>query len=129
MSQPVRAGSRVAPRDLARLKSNGIALRTERIARLEGSATALRRIAFETGPALPCDAFFFSGEQVQQSGLAATLGCEIKGQHQVRTHENQRTGVPGLFLAGDADGDVQFVVVAAAEESAGRGGDQWRTSG
>jgi len=26
-----------------------------------------------------------------------------------------RTGVPGLYVAGDASGDVQFAIVAAAE--------------
>ena len=31
------------------------------------------------------------------------------------TNRFQQTSTPGLFVAGDADKDVQFVVVAAAE--------------
>lgn len=33
----------------------------------------------------------------------------------VKTDNRGRTGVCNLFLAGDADGDVQFVIVAAGE--------------
>jgi thioredoxin reductase len=33
----------------------------------------------------------------------------------IETGKKQGTGVRGLFLAGDADGDVQFAIVAAAE--------------
>jgi thioredoxin reductase len=33
----------------------------------------------------------------------------------VQTTPRQGTGIPGLFLAGDADKDVQFVIVAAGE--------------
>jgi thioredoxin reductase len=39
------------------------------------------------------------------------LPDEVTGQ----TNRKQRTNVPGLFLAGDADGNVEFVIVAAAE--------------
>src|SRR4051794_29290038 len=108
-------GKRVAPKDRDRLGRNGIALRTERIARLDGSGEVLQRIVFESGPPLECDALFFQTDQVQRSHLPAMLGCESKGDNQIRTHDKQRTCIPGLFLAGDADGDVQFVIVAAAE--------------
>jgi len=33
----------------------------------------------------------------------------------VRANRQQSTGVPGVYVAGDADRDVQLVVVAAAE--------------
>jgi thioredoxin reductase len=108
-------GKRVAPKERRRLERNGIALRTEPIARLEGSDESLQRVAFETGPPLECDALFFNTEQFQRSALPDRLGCEPKDGNQFRTHDKQRTGRPGLFLAGDADGDVQFVIVAAAE--------------
>jgi thioredoxin reductase len=108
-------GKRVAPRDRDRLGRNGIALRTERILRLDGSGEALQWVVFESGPPLECDALFFNTDQVQRSQLPAMLGCEAKEDNQIRTHDKQRTCLPGLFLAGDADGDVQFVIVAAAE--------------
>ena len=108
-------GKRIAPKDRERLGRNGIALRTERIARLDGDEEALRLVVFEDGPPLECDALFFNTEQVQRSELPHMLGCETKDRNQIRTHDKQRTCLPGLFLAGDADGDVQFVIVAAAE--------------
>jgi thioredoxin reductase len=33
----------------------------------------------------------------------------------VVTNRHEGTGVPGLYVAGDASWDVQFVIVAAAE--------------
>ena len=108
-------GKRVAPKDRQRLERNGIALRTEPIARLEGAGGSLQRVVFEAGPPLECDALFFNTEQFQRSALPERLGCERAEGNQVRTHDKQRTRRPGLFLAGDADGDVQFVIVAAAE--------------
>ena len=43
------------------------------------------------------------------------LGCELTKQGLVRTDHLGQTCVPGLYVAGDASHDVQFVVVAAAE--------------
>jgi thioredoxin reductase len=108
-------GKRVAAEDRGRLRRNGIALRTERIARLDGDGEALQRVVFESGPPLECQALFFKTGQAQHSHLPAMLGCESKGDNQMRTDDRQRTCRPGLFLAGDADGDVQFVSVAVAE--------------
>lgn len=108
-------GRRVTPENLGRLERNQIALRTERITRLEGSEQALRRIIIEAGPPLECDALFFHTAQIQHSQLPAMLGCERKENVHVRTHDRQHTCLPGLFLAGDAEGDVQFIIVAAAE--------------
>jgi thioredoxin reductase len=108
-------GESIDPADLDRLRRNGIAARTEPIVRLEGSADRLERVHFASGPDLPCTGFFFNTGQVQHANLAERLGCDSKGGNHVATHGKQRTGVPGLFVAGDADGDVQFVIVAAAE--------------
>jgi thioredoxin reductase len=101
--------------DRRRLARNGIAVREERVVRLEGSGGRLARVVFAAGPPLACDALFFNTGHGQRSELAGRLGCEYDEQGHVRTCEKQRTFVPGLYLAGDADGDVQFVIVAAAE--------------
>ena len=81
----------------------------------EGSDGRLARIVFARGPALDRHALFFNTGQTQQSTLAAQLGCQFTGSGHVRCDRKGRTGVPHLFIAGDANGDVQFVVVAAAE--------------
>ncbi|QDV39579.1 NAD(P)/FAD-dependent oxidoreductase [Tautonia plasticadhaerens] len=107
--RPVDAGDR------ARLRRNGIALRTEPVARLDGDDEALGAIVFEGGRSIRCDALFFNTGQVQRSTLPGMLGCEYREEGQVETHGKQHTCTPGLFMAGDADGDVQFLIVAAAE--------------
>ncbi len=96
------------------LEANGVALREESILRLEGD-DALRRIVFEDGPPLDCPALFFNTSRVQHSSLPRLLGCEYDEHSEVVTEGDQSTCTPGLYLAGDADGDVQFIVMAAAE--------------
>jgi thioredoxin reductase len=111
-------GEELSKKDRERLARHGVSVRTEKIVRLEGSSGPegmLERIAFESGPPLECAALFFNTEHVQHSHLPLQLGCEIEQKNEIRTGERQGTGVPGLFLCGDADGDVQFVIVAAAE--------------
>jgi thioredoxin reductase len=100
-------------RQLAR--RNNITWREEPIARLEGDGPNLRRIIFQSGPPLEADALFFNTAQVQRSALPAALGCSFKEDGGVLTNDRQATGVPGLYLAGDADREVQFAIVAAAE--------------
>ena len=99
---------------LARLARNGIALRQDRIVRLEG-ADALERVVFATGDPLPRHALFFTTGQTQQSQLALGLGCEVNEKGTVRTGKYESTHLPGLYVAGDASRAVQWVVVAAAE--------------
>jgi thioredoxin reductase len=63
----------------------------------------------------PCDAVFFKTGQSPQSDLARRLGCRFNNKGVVRTGRLEETGVPGLYVAGDASRDVQLAVVAAAE--------------
>jgi thioredoxin reductase len=103
-----------SPEDRCRAERNGIAIREERAVRVEGSEDRLERIVFASGPPLECDAIFFNTEQAQRSNLPAMLGCGPDPAGHGRTRRRQRTKVPGLFLAGDAGGEVQFAIVAAA---------------
>ena len=97
------------------LEQHGIVLRTTKIDRLEGRNSRLRNILFVDGTSLQCDAMFFNTGQRQKSSLAATLGCEFDRHGGVVVDRRERTCVPGLYLAGDASGDMQFVIQAAAE--------------
>jgi thioredoxin reductase len=47
--------------------------------------------------------------------LAERLGCLFNRKGTVNTGTLCDTNVPGVFVAGDASRDAQFVVVAAAE--------------
>jgi thioredoxin reductase len=94
---------------------HAIPVRHEPVVRLEGRATALERVVLADGPPIECDALFFNTGQGQRSDLPRLLGCTFKPDGGVETDDRQFTGVDGLYLAGDAAKDVQFVVVAAAE--------------
>lgn len=100
---------------LLRLTRNGIAVRDERIARLEGQDGELARIVFMNGDVLPRRAMVFYSEERQHTDLPAKLGCDFTKRGVVRTGEYEETTVPGLFVAGDASRRVQLIIVAAAE--------------
>jgi thioredoxin reductase len=97
------------------LARQGIEVREERIARLEGHAGQLERIVFDTGETLSRRALFVSSGQHQHSGLARKLGCRFTKKGVVDTGTCEATEVPGLYVAGDASKEAQFVIVAAAE--------------
>jgi thioredoxin reductase len=107
--------SEIDDADLARLERNGIAVREDRIARLEGDGGLLRQIVFASGDVLPRRALFFTTGQSQQSRLAVSLGCHINEKGTVHTGKYETTHLPGLFVAGDASRAVQWVIVAASE--------------
>lgn len=98
-----------------RLDRNGIILREERIACLEGQDGILQHLVFENGSRLARRALFFTTGQSQRSHLLNRLACEFNDKGTVRTGEYETTHLPGLFVAGDASRAVQWVIVAAAE--------------
>lgn len=99
----------------ARAAAAGITIRTERVARLTGENGRLTCVEFVDGTDLPCDALFFNTGQVQRSDLPRLLGCRFKQDGGVETTDRQCAGVRGLYVAGDADREVEFVIVAAAQ--------------
>ncbi len=103
------------PAGRERLLERGVALREERIVRLEGRDGRLERVVFERGPALERRALFFTTGQRQASPLPAKLGCAFTERGAVATGSAERTPVPGLYVAGDASKDAQLAIVAAAE--------------
>jgi thioredoxin reductase len=107
-------GQELEDADQRLLEQNHILCRKEKVLRLAQRDGHLTEVVFESGPPLPCDALFFCAGQVQRSPLAKMLGCETEEKH-VKTEKKQKTCVEGLWVAGDADGDVQFAIVAAAE--------------
>jgi thioredoxin reductase len=93
----------------------GIEHRPERVVELRGTGRQIAEVVFATGDAARCDALFFSAGQAQRCRLPEMLGCECDENGLLLVKDKQGSGVRGLFLAGDAEGDVQFVIVAAAE--------------
>ena len=101
--------------DVDRLARDGIGLREESIARLEGRDGILERIVFTTGDVLERRAMFFSTGKHQGSDLAARLGCAFTEKGAVQTGDYEITNVSSLYVAGDASRFVQLAIVAAGE--------------
>jgi thioredoxin reductase len=101
--------------DRATLAVLGISVRPERVVGLEGTDGQLERVVLAGGASVARRALFFKTAARQRSPLAARLGCELTPKGVVRTNRLEGTGVPGLYVAGDASEDVQLAIVAAAE--------------
>jgi thioredoxin reductase len=108
-------GSAMARSLKDRLARNRIAIRTERVVGLDHRRGALSAIRFAKGDPARRHAMFFSTAQHIHSNLAVRLGCTLTRRGTVNTSMRCGTNVPGVFVAGDASRDAQFVVVAAAE--------------
>lgn len=107
--------SNVKPTKRELLKANDIAIVKLPIDRLVGTNGQLEKIVLKNGEEHPCDALFFVNGYTQQCNLAETFDCEVSSKGVVITNRYQQTNTPGLYVAGDADKDMHFVVVAAAE--------------
>jgi thioredoxin reductase len=99
----------------AKLTRNGIVIREDRVRKLEGRDGILEHIVFDDGSRLARRALFFTTGQFQRSDLSVRLGCQINDKGTVMTGRYEATHLEGLYVAGDASRDVQWVVVAAAE--------------
>src|SRR4051812_16709885 len=86
----------------ALLAAAGIRVPTEPIARLAGSDGRLTQIEFSHGRAERRDALFVNTRRDQPNGLAAALGCELTADGTIVTDGDGRTGVAGVYAAGDA---------------------------
>jgi thioredoxin reductase len=105
-----------------KLGAHGVPLNEKRIARLEGKSDGsegLSRIYFEDGSSLEREGLFYVPPQRQRSGLAENLGCEVVTMGTAAAVVKAdpmtgETGVPGVYVVGDAGFSPQFVVLAAS---------------
>jgi thioredoxin reductase len=103
------------PDALRRLQAARIAVRSDKMTRMEATGDSGLRIVFVSGDALARHAVFLSTAYRQRSDLAEQLGCHFTHRGAVHSNSLQGTAVPGLYVAGDAARDVQLIIVAAAE--------------
>jgi thioredoxin reductase len=108
-------GSPIPPEAAGRLSAVGIRVREEPVIRLEGREGMLQRIVLDGGDSVARSALFVCVGHRQRSSLAERLGCRFTEKGAVDTGKCEATNVPGLYVAGDASKEAQFVVVAAAE--------------
>jgi len=107
--------SRLSSDDRETLRARGVEVVTHPITALEGAGGFLRRVALRGRQPVARDALFLSTGHDQSCDLAMRLGCRLTPQSAIRTNRRERTNVAGVYVAGDASWDVQFVIVAAAE--------------
>lgn len=107
--------SRLQPKHVERLNANGIPIVRTPIKRLVGTEGILERVDFVDGTSLDRRAMFFSTGQSQRSRFAEQLGCKFTSKGSIHTGKHQATCVEGVYAAGDASHNVQWVIVAAAE--------------
>ena len=103
------------PQEKEELAANDIAIITLPVLKLEGKNGMIEKIIFKNGTQHALQALFFVNGFSQQCDLAETFDCEVSKHGKVLTNQYQQTKTAGLYVAGDADKDMHFVVVAAAE--------------
>lgn len=95
-----------------------ISIKNQSIARLEGETETnmLRRVCFDDGETMECDALFFNLGVEPASDLHQMLGCKLDEEcGLVWVDDGQQTSVRGVYAAGDLTPRSQLAVVAAAE--------------
>jgi thioredoxin reductase len=108
-------GPSLASQDVSRLQRAGINHVAAPIVRFLHEGQNLRAVELQGGKTVEAEALFFAGPQRSSCELPGQLGVECEEPFSGRTNRKQKTNIPGVFLAGDADGDVEFAIVAAAE--------------
>ena len=108
-------GKPLAAEDRRRALRGKLAINDDPIVRLLHTEGRLHGVQLGHGSPLPAKALFFNTNQRPQSDLPQLLGCEMENSFATHTGRRQTTNVPGLFMAGDAGGEVQFAIVAASE--------------
>lgn len=97
----------------ARLDEAGIPIIEKKVTILEGSP-ALERAIFDDGESIAVDGIFIAMGEASASDFAWTLGLEREGIY-IKSDENQRTNLPGVYAAGDCVGRFLQIAVAVGE--------------
>jgi thioredoxin reductase len=84
------------------LERAGVRVREEPIRQLVGGDGWLQRVEFASGPPELRDAMFVRTHRGQPNDIAEALGCELSAGGTIVTDAAGRTGVQGIYAAGDA---------------------------
>jgi thioredoxin reductase len=104
----------------AGLDRNGIAVVETPLTGIAHTRGQLQAVQLADGTAYPLDAVFARVPFEQAGTLGRQLGCAFTDMGHVQVDDFQRTGVPGLFAAGDAT--TPFRAVSAAVAAGGKAG-------
>jgi thioredoxin reductase (NADPH) len=94
------------------LESEGTRIIRAHVARLRVAGADVEAIEFEDGRVLECRAVYLKPPQRFASPLAERLGARVTDEGRIDADPDGRTGVPGLFVAGDIVNRAQQVATA-----------------
>jgi thioredoxin reductase len=69
----------------------------------------------EDGSSVTCNGIFFHPELIPGSKLPSQLRVKLTKKGTYKSDDTGKTDVHGVYVAGDAAGDVQQLIAAAAE--------------
>lgn len=87
------------------------------IASLEHEDGQLKNIVFYDGEKLEINVLYYSPSFVQQSDIAAKLGCDINEHGLIQVDLFQKTNIPGVYAAGDNSTTGRSIAMAIANGS------------
>jgi thioredoxin reductase len=104
----------LAADQLARANALGVPVIETAVVALESDGTGqLQRVRLHDGQTLDCDALFFHVDWEMRTGLARTLGCELREDGSIAVDASQATTVDRIYAAGNC-ADPRALVPAAA---------------
>jgi len=99
----------------ARLADLGIHVLEGSVAGFTGAHGHLRSIELSTHDSVECELAFCTMDHVQQSPLAAQLGCDMSAEGCVLVDDHCQTSVEHVYAAGDMTPGPHLVQVAASK--------------
>lgn len=100
---------------LRHLNSRGIEVYSKKVHSLSCDKGKLTCVTFENGESIGCNSLFTHNGIKYNNELIKQLGVRCSAAGASIINKRQECSVPGLYIAGDAAFDMQFVAVAAAE--------------
>lgn len=107
-------GEAVPTAERLQLEALGVTVENAKITALVGSGGKLEHIQLADGRRVSRSCLFFQSSQRQNSNLAVKLGCHLE-QGLVEGEDGARTGIPGLYVAGNTANGLQLAIIAAAD--------------
>jgi thioredoxin reductase len=97
------------------LESRDIAIYSQKVASLSSDSSGLTCVMLANGTSVGCTSLFTHNGIRYNNELILQLGVKCNALGATLINKRQECSVPGVYIAGDAAFDMQFVAVAAAE--------------
>jgi thioredoxin reductase len=99
---------------LSKLKSHGINVIEIEVASLQHTNGQLENIVLANGDVHPFTVMYYRANFVQHTNMLQEMGCSLDESGFITIDEMQRTGVPGIYAAGDCTTPMRAVSGAVA---------------